>query len=78
MNQINPKKLLKSKWTAKKPLKAQMELRKKEKHFMVVKVVFDDDGNVTQCLLEALLSRRVFDIDWRELKDAESWGQGWQ
>ncbi|WP_395338368.1 TIGR02450 family Trp-rich protein [Ningiella sp. W23] len=54
-----------------------MELRKKEKHFIIVKVEFDDDGKVVECLLEALLSRRHFAINWRDLKNSSQWVQGW-
>ncbi|WP_198927950.1 TIGR02450 family Trp-rich protein, partial [Vibrio crassostreae] len=35
MNRINPKKLLRSKWTAVSPVK-------KEKHFMVTEVEFEE------------------------------------
>ena len=35
MNRINPKKLFRSKWTAVSPMK-------KEKHFMVTEVEFDE------------------------------------
>ena len=39
MNQIHPKKLLNSKWTAIRPIN-------KEKHFVVSRVEFDDEGLV--------------------------------
>lgn len=71
MNKFNPKKLLNSKWTANKPLN-------KEKHFMVVKVLIDEEQVVTQCVLQALMSKRDIDIDWRDLKDSERWTQGWK
>ncbi len=70
LNQINPRKLANSKWTAVSPVN-------REKHFMVVKVTFDENGLVTSCWLEAVLSRRSFEIDWRELKESEKWQQGW-
>ena len=70
VNQINPQKLANSKWTAVSPLN-------REKHFLVVKVTFDEDAMVTSCRLEAVLSRRSFEIDWRDLKKAEKWKQGW-
>ncbi|MEZ8121272.1 TIGR02450 family Trp-rich protein [Vibrio splendidus] len=43
MNRINPKKLLRSKWTAVSPIK-------KEKHFMVTEVEFEE-GEVIRCLI---------------------------
>lgn len=71
MNQINPKKLLNSKWTAVKPVN-------KEKHFIVTEVEFDEEGEVTHCLIEAVMSKRAEAIDWQELKSNESWRMGWK
>ena len=71
MNQINPAKLLRSKWTAVRP-------EDKEKHFMVVDVEFDEVGVVISCLLEAIISKRTRDIDWRDLKNSDNWKQGWK
>lgn len=70
MHQINPKKLLNSKWTAISPIN-------KEKHFVVSRVVFDDEGVVIECELNAVMSNRFFDIEWSTLKDREVWLQGW-
>ncbi|WP_339867718.1 TIGR02450 family Trp-rich protein [Pseudohongiella nitratireducens] len=71
MNQINPRKLLNSKWTAVKPVN-------KEKHFIITEVEFDEDGNVINCLIEAIMSKRDRSIDWRELQNEEAWRQGWK
>ena len=71
MHQINPKKLLHSKWTAVSPLN-------KEKHFMVTELKFDEEDNVTHCLLEAVLTHREMPIDWQVLKDTADWRQGWK
>ena len=71
MNQINPKKLLNSKWTAVAP-------ENKEKHFLVSEVEFDEDGLVISCYLEALISKRCVPICWRQLKDNTNWLQGWK
>lgn len=71
MHQINPKKLLHSKWTAVRPVN-------KEKHFMVTELKFDEDDNVTHCLLEAVLTKREAAIDWQQLKNTAHWQQGWQ
>ncbi|MDN2482476.1 TIGR02450 family Trp-rich protein [Vibrio agarivorans] len=71
MNRINPKKLLNSKWTAVAPVK-------REKHFMVSEVEFDDDGAVIRCLIEAVITDNEYEIDWRDLKDSHTWKQGWK
>ena len=71
MHQINPKKLLHSKWTAVSPVN-------KEKHFMVTELKFDEEGNVIHCLIEAVLTNREMSIDWQELKNTANWRQGWK
>lgn len=71
MHQINPKKLLNSKWTAVHPLG-------KEKHFLVTEVMADEAGVVHSCLLEAIVTRRAEVLAWAALKDSSSWRQGWQ
>ncbi len=71
MNQINPAKLANSKWTAVKPMN-------REKHFLVTEVAYEEDGSVTSCTLEAVLSKREYAIDWPELKNADNWLQGWK
>jgi tryptophan-rich hypothetical protein len=70
MNRIHPKKLLHSKWTAVQP-------RNREKHFLVTEVLCDAEEVPQSCTLEAVLSRRAFDVPWRELKDASRWRMGW-
>lgn len=71
MNKLNPKKLLNSKWTALAPLN-------KEKHFMVIKIMIDEDQVVTECIMQALMSKRDFNVQWRNLKDTNKWQQGWK
>jgi tryptophan-rich hypothetical protein len=71
VNQINPAKLLHSKWTAVRP-------ENKEKHFLVVDVEFNEEGAVISCLLEAIISKRARDIDWRDLKNSDNWKPGWK
>lgn len=71
MTPIHPKKLLHSKWTATHP-------ESKEKHFMITKVTFDEDGNVEECIIEAVMTKREENIDWRTLKDRSYWRQGWK
>ena len=71
MNNINPKKLLNSKWTAVKPTN-------KEKHFVVTEIEFDESGAVISCLIEAVMSKRTIPINWNDLKDEGNWTHGWQ
>ncbi len=71
MNRINPKKLLHSKWTAVSPVR-------KELHFMVTEVGFDEEGSVDSCLLEAVLTKRTQSIDWHVLQDEGKWLHGWK
>ena len=71
MNKINPKKLLNSKWTAVTPLK-------REKHFLITEVEFDEKGEVIHCLIEAVLSKRAAPINWQDLKNPDNWLQGWK
>jgi tryptophan-rich hypothetical protein len=71
MNKINPKKLLNSKWTAVAPTK-------KEKHFIVSEIEFDEAGNVVACFIEAVMSKRSAPIDWHDLKDDSRWLHGWK
>ena len=71
MTKINPSKLLNSKWTAVKPLR-------KEKHFLVTELEFDEEGDVVHCLIEAVISNRSAPIQWRELKNDGKWLQGWK
>lgn len=68
---LNPEKLHHSKWTAVEP-------ENKEKHFMVVRVLKDDQDRVCDVELEAVLTKRVQKIPWRELKDVSQWQNGWQ
>ena len=72
MNPLHPKKLLLSKWTAVKPVA-------KDKHFVVVKVIEPElpDAPVEWVELEALFSKRVQRLAWRELRDTAVWRQGW-
>ena len=70
MNPLNPKKLLNSKWTALKPAN-------KEKHFLVTEVEIDEDGVIIHCLIEAVMTRRSVQIDWRVLRNIDQWVYGW-
>lgn len=70
-NIISPKKLLNSKWTAVKP-------ERKEKHFIVTEVDFNEDGLVIFCLIEAVMTKRATAIQWQDLKDINQWRCGWK
>ncbi|PKM31395.1 MAG: TIGR02450 family Trp-rich protein [Gammaproteobacteria bacterium HGW-Gammaproteobacteria-11] len=70
MNRFNPRKLLHSKWTAVQP-------RNREKHFMVIACIEDEQATITGVELEAVHSRRSEILDWRRLQDSELWRQGW-
>ena len=71
-NLLSPKKLLLTKWTAVKP-------RNREKHFVVTRVIEPEPPSmrVEQIELEAVHSKQVYLLSWRELTDASLWRQGW-
>ncbi|GAB7219903.1 TIGR02450 family Trp-rich protein [Vibrio comitans] len=71
MNQINPKKLLRSKWTA-------VNCQNKEKHFIVTEVELDEEGVVELCIIEPIVTKRARSIDWMVLKDPKQWLHGWK
>lgn len=69
---LNPRKLLRSKWTAVTPVN-------KEKHFMVTKLIIPDpETQVVEAVeLEAVMTGRKQVLAWRALQDADLWKQGW-
>jgi len=71
MNKINPKKLLNSKWTSLNPVK-------KEKHFIVIDVEYSEEGDVLECHLEAVMTKRSDDINWKDLTNENIWAYGWK
>jgi len=72
MATLHPKKLLLSKWTAVKPLA-------KQKHFLVCKLIEPEppEAPVEWIEIEAVYSKKVRRIRWRELLDGAVWKQGW-
>lgn len=68
---LSPKKLLNSKWTALAPIN-------KQKHFIVVEVEYDEDSNVIDCQIQAIMNKENTHIDWRDLQDSSLWLQGWK
>ena len=71
MNKINTKKLLNSKWTTFRPIN-------KEKHFLISKLEFDENDKVYHCLIEAVISSRIYSINLTELKESKRWIRGWK
>ena len=69
-HQINPDKLLSSKWTAVQP-------SNKEKLFLVTRVIRNEQEIVVVCILEAVINHREYKLDWHLLKDASIWLPGW-
>ncbi len=71
-NALSPKKLLHTKWTAVEP-------RSKEKHFLVTKVIEPEPPGspVVSVEIEAVHSKCVRIIEWRELTDTARWRRGW-
>ena len=45
---------------------------------MVTEVVFDEEGIVTLCLIESLISKRTVPINWHDLQNENNWVQGWK
>lgn len=66
MNQINPNKLLLSKWTAVKP-------KQKELHFIVTKLIRAENEEIIACELEAVINKNIYQMDWQTLKDSSCW-----
>ena len=71
MHRINPEKLLLSKWTALKPVNREL-------HFIVTKLLRNDDEKIIGCELEAVINKNSYEIDWQELKDSSNWVIGWK
>ena len=72
MNPLNPKKLLLTKWTAVKPIA-------KQKHFLVSRVIQPDlpTDPIVSVEIEAVFSKAVQMIAWRDLQNDAVWRQGW-
>lgn len=70
---VNPKKLLLSKWTAVNPAA-------KQKHFLVSKIITPEmpDQPIEFVEIEAIYSKKTRRIAWRELTDTDVWIQGWK
>ena len=71
MNKISPKTLLHSKWT-------KVSITNKEKHFAVIKVSYDEEQRIEECIIQAVINNNEYNINWRDLKDPQQWKLGWQ
>ena len=71
MNALHPKKLLLTKWTAVKSID-------KNKHFLVLKVIEPElpETVVEWVELEAVYSKQLIRLAWRDLRDAYSGSRG--
>lgn len=70
-NRFSKAKLPGSKWTAVHP-------KQREKHFLVLGwVQYRLDERPEKVEIESVLNRRIYEIDYRELKDASRWQMGW-
>ncbi len=65
-HQINPNKLLLSKWTAR-------QAKNKERHFIVTELIRDEQEIIIACELQAVINHNTYQIDWKTLKDDSSW-----
>ena len=70
-NQINPNKLLLSKWTSVSP-------QQKEKHFIVTKLIRDEQDTIIECVVEAVINKSQYLLPWQTLLLKEDWLQGWK
>jgi tryptophan-rich hypothetical protein len=73
INPLSPKKLLLSKWTAVAPIA-------KQKHFLVSKVILPEPPSekIEFVEIEAVLTKKISLIAWRDLMNNELWMQGWK
>ncbi|GAM54151.1 hypothetical protein JCM19231_3671 [Vibrio ishigakensis] len=44
----------------------------------MIKVDYDEEGSVTECIIQAIMTRNEYAIEWRDLKQASKWKQGWK
>ncbi|MGK0272560.1 MAG: tryptophan-rich hypothetical protein [Cocleimonas sp.] len=41
-------------------------------------MIKDDAELIVGCMLEAVINKNQYEIDWRDLKDNETWLMGWK
>ena len=73
MNPLSPKKLLLTKWTAVTPIA-------KQKHFLISKVILPEPPSekIEWVEIEAVMTKKVSRIAWRDLTNSTLWIQGWK
>ncbi len=71
LNRVSPKTLLHSKWT-------KVNIVNKEKHFVITEVKFNEDQEVIDCIIEAVMTKNSSSMNWRDLKIKEEWLIGWK
>ena len=71
MNRFNPKKLLNSKWTSAQP-------ENKELHFIVIKLIKNEDETITGCVIEAVMTKNNYQLTLEALKNTDTWIMGWK
>jgi len=55
-----------------------MQPQGKERHFIVTKLLRADDEIIIACELEAVINKKIYEIDWQLLKESSSWIMGWK
>ena len=60
-----------SKWTAINP-------DDKERHFIVSTLIKDEDNEIIGCMLEAVINKNCYEIEWQALKNDDKWLMGWK
>ena len=73
MTPLHPKKLFLTKWTAVQPIA-------RNKHFLVLRVIETEPPElaIEWVELEAVHSKAVTRMHWRQLQDETLWRRGWQ
>lgn len=60
-----------TKWSA-------IEVKRKERHFIVTRLIRNEQGTLIACELEAVINNNVYRVNWQELKDSTVWLMGWK
>jgi len=52
--------------------------KKKERHFIVTELIENEANQITGCIIEAVINKNIYQIDWQVLKNSEDWLMGWK
>jgi tryptophan-rich hypothetical protein len=44
----------------------------------VTELIKDDANKITGCILEAVINKKTYPIDWQALKEDNLWLMGWK